>query len=47
MRRIGVSLTQLMLGDRNGQIASLDAVVVLDQPLASRRPRIRPAALSA
>ena len=47
MRRIGLSLAQLLLGDSNGQVAALDAVVVLDEPLASRRPGVRPAALSA
>ena len=47
MRGIGLSLAQLLLGDSNGQVASLDAVVVLDEPLASRRPGVRPAGLSA
>jgi hypothetical protein len=30
------------LGDGHGQIAPFDAVVVLDEPLASRRPGVRP-----
>jgi hypothetical protein len=47
MRCIGLSLTQLLLGDSNRQVAALDAVVALDEPLASRRPGVRPAALSA
>jgi hypothetical protein len=46
IRRVGESLIQLPLGDRNGQIAALDPVVVRDQPLASRRPGVRPTALS-
>jgi hypothetical protein len=35
MRRVSVSLAQLLLGDSDGQIASLDALVVPDKPLAS------------
>ena len=45
-RRIGVSLAQLLFGDRNGQVASLRTVVIFDEPLASRRPGVRLTGLS-
>jgi hypothetical protein len=35
-----------LLGDGDRQIASLRTVGVLDEPTASRRPRVRPAVLS-
>jgi len=37
----------LLLGDGNGEIASLYAIAVFDEPLASRRPGVRSTALSA
>ena len=46
MRRIGVSLAQLLFGDSDRQVASLDAVVIFDEPLASRRPGVRLADLA-
>ena len=40
VRRIGLALAQLLLGDGDGHIAALDAVPVLDEPLASRNPGV-------
>jgi hypothetical protein len=37
----------LLRGDSNGQVPSFDAVVVLDDSLASRRPGMRTTSLSA
>jgi hypothetical protein len=47
MHRIGLSLAELLLGNGNGHVTALDALEVLDEPLASRRPGVRATALSA
>ena len=46
MRQIGSPLAQLLLGDRDGQITLLGAVVARDGPLAPRRPGVRAAGLA-
>ena len=46
-RRLGLILAQLLFGDGDGQIASLDTVVVRDESLPPCRPGVRLAALSA